>query len=78
MPDDNLRDHGYPDMGEKPIGIPKATATDSDMPCPNCKCQLMQIEVAMKNPMLKGGKGIGIYLGCPACTFASPMMTRAG
>lgn len=73
----SLRDHGLGNLGE-PDGTPKATTVDQEMPCPNCGCQLMQVEVSMKNiAQLRGGGGIGTYLGCPACPFASPMMIRS-
>lgn len=74
----DLRDHGYPDMGEKPTGVPKAIPMEPKAACPNCGCvELMMITVEMTNPKLKGGKGVGTYVGCPACPYASPMMTRA-
>lgn len=77
----DLRDHGYPDMGEKAAGRPKAVPMekkDVGDGCPNCHCmELMMISVEMDNPMLKGGKGLGTYVGCPACPWASQMMTRA-
>ncbi len=77
MNENNLRDHGYPDMGDEPIGKPKAEPTGTDLECPNCGCQMMKITVEMKNKLLKGGKGKGVYMGCPACPFASPMVTGA-
>ena len=74
----NTRNHGYPDFGEKPTGIP---VVKGQVPigntCPNCGCEsLFSIEVPMDHPKLKGGKGIGTYVGCPACPWASPMVTR--
>jgi hypothetical protein len=75
MVEKNLRDHGYPDMGLKPIGKPKAEPTGADMECPNCGCQVMKITVDMEGGILKGGKGRGVYMGCPACPFASPAVT---
>lgn len=74
---ENLRDHGYPDMGEEPSGTPKATTVENGPSCPNCKCELMQVSIPMTNPRLKTGKGIGTFFGCPACPYASQMMTRA-
>lgn len=77
----DLRDHGYPNMGEKPTGRPKAVpmeAKDVGFGCPNCGCtDLMMITVEMAHPLVKGGKGIGTYAGCPACPWASQMMTRS-
>jgi hypothetical protein len=75
----NIRDHGYPDMGEKPTGTPKAKVIeDKNAVCPNCGCQLMEVSVEMSSRLLKAGKGTGTYLGCPACPFASPMVTVSG
>ncbi len=81
----NLRNHGL-NNGCNPVGIPKATpatgkdrvAPVDDIYCPNCGCkELMQVEVAVENRMLNGGTGVGYYLGCPACPWASPMMAIA-
>lgn len=72
----NLRDYGLP-SGE-PDGTPTWKKLDQSMPCPNCKCELVHVTIPMKNvPMLRGGSGMGIYLGCPACPFATPMMVAA-
>ena len=80
-----IRDHGYGDSPEV-TGVPKAsppsdTVTglhDKDEGCPNCGCkELMQVEVDVKSPILKGGEGTGVYVGCPACPWASPMMSVA-
>ena len=76
MNDKNLRDHGYPDVGDTPSGTPTAEPAGKDTPCPNCGCHLMLVTVSMNNKLVKGGKGVGRYLGCPACPFASPMVTR--
>jgi hypothetical protein len=35
----------------------------------------MKITVDMEGGILKGGKGRGVYMGCPACPFASPAVT---
>ena len=86
MNEKNLRDHGYPDMGDTPVGKPKAEPIGTDMECPNCGCQMMKITVEMTgNKLIKSrrtrsgfersGKGTGTYLGCPAYPFASPMVT---
>lgn len=46
--------------------------------CPHCGCTtIFEIEVEVTMPQLKGGKGVGRYLGCPACPWASPMLTVA-
>jgi hypothetical protein len=50
-----------------------------DETCPNCGCgTLSMIQVKVEDARLKGGKGIGNYVGCPACPWASPMMMAAG
>tara|TARA_B100000131_G_scaffold221323_1_gene212852 strand:- start:38931 stop:39173 length:243 start_codon:yes stop_codon:yes gene_type:complete len=74
------RNYGLP-QGE-PVGVPVAKMLEgkaADMPCPNCGCnELMEITVEMNQPLLKGGKGKGTYIGCPACPFASPCMVVSG
>jgi len=82
----NPRDHGLADPGT-PISKPVARAiTDKEFQaavdaadgCPNCGCEtIMEITLQVEMPMLKGGKGTGRYLGCPACPWASPMITIA-
>lgn len=79
------RDHGRPDCGE-PVGPPKVSpAPPGAGPCPNCKCDtvfLIEVEVKVSEPMnrlLAGEKsktGIAVYMGCPACPWASPAMVR--
>lgn len=78
----NPRDHGYGDA-PKVVGIP--TVVDKlDEKCPHCGCQtLFGIEVKVENPssLLRRPKEphevVGRYVGCPACPWASPMMTVA-
>lgn len=46
--------------------------------CPHCGCvTLCEIECDCEQPLLRGGKGTGTYLSCPACPWASPMMIAA-
>ena len=72
----SLRDYGLPDP--EPIGAPTWKRTPEDAPpCPNCGSHLCEVTVAAKLPQLRGGKGICTYLGCPACPWASPSVTRA-
>jgi len=80
-----VRDHGYGDSPEV-TGVPRASQPgeqasglhDKGEGCPNCGCmELMQVEVGVKNERLKGGTGLGIYVGCPACPWASPMLSVA-
>ena len=72
---DYNRDYGLPNS--KPTSTPIAKPA-SDLAtkngCPNCGCkQVMEVTVEVEQPLLKGGKGVGTYLGCPACPFASKM-----
>jgi len=74
----DVRDHGYGD-NPKVTGTPKVIEVADHAVCPNCECRtVMTIEVEVENDMLVGSsKGIGTYMGCPACPWASQMMTRA-
>ena len=75
----NLRDYGLPDADR--VGVPRITEfpVRNSPPCPNCGCKsLAAIEIDVEIKLLKGGKGIGRYLGCPACPFASPMISTSG
>jgi len=78
------RDYGMPFNGE--TGTPKATPLDAEMAesvrasggCPNCGClEVMEVTVPVSMDILAGGKGLGKYLGCPACPWASPMIAMA-
>ena len=74
--DKNARNHGYELTGSV-LDIPRISG-DAGLECPNCGCkQPYHIMVMVENRLLKGGKGVGNYIGCPACPFASPMMTTA-
>jgi len=75
-----LRDHGY---GDAPT-VTGAPRVDAELPgdCPNCKCESLYsivVEVANPSPMLRRPaephRVVGRYIGCPACPWASPMMT---
>ena len=72
----NLRSYGLPDSEVQ--NVPVAKLLDPSSPfkeCPNCGCeQLMEIKVTVRQELIKGGEGVGTYIGCPACPFASPMM----
>ena len=73
------RDYGMGTAGE-PQGRPwvDRQCQDPEAGCPNCGCkQVYEIKVELKAEMLKGGKGVGMYLGCPACPWASPMVAVA-
>lgn len=68
-----MRDYGLPDP--TPVGTPTWKATD--LPCPQCGALLCEVTLEVKMPQLRGGRGICVYLGCPACPYASPSMNRA-
>lgn len=77
----SLRDYGYGDSPEV-IGAPCITEEVSQL-CPNCGCgKLFAVEVVVENPprMLRvpnNHVAVGRYVGCPACPWASPMITTA-
>ena len=68
-----------------PTGAPRIrgssetrTAPSVDTECPHCKCEkLFEIEVDVDGPALAGGSGVGYYMGCAACPWASPMIAIA-
>ena len=72
-----MRSYGLPDS--QPVSVPKATKPQSEVePCPVCGCEsVMQITLKVKQRLIKGGEGTGVYLGCPACPWASPMMVTS-
>ncbi len=75
----NMRDYGLGDATPYTTGKPKvigpALEADGPLKCPNCGCELFHIETELKDyPLLKPGKQVGHYLGCPACPWASPMV----
>lgn len=69
-----MRDYGMFDPTPYLDGTPKVVE-EAGPPCPKCGAdKIFIIEVRIKDfPFLPGGKGIGTYMGCPACTFATPM-----
>ena len=72
----SIRNYGLPDSN--PVSVPVAAEGPKELcesGCPNCGCkQIMEIKVKVEQNLIKGGKGIGTYFGCPACPWASPMM----
>jgi hypothetical protein len=78
MPD-SRRSYGLADSTPHVQGVPRVVGKSTiAMPCPHCGCRdLYDIEVDIVLALLVGGKGIGKYIGCPACSFASPMLTEA-
>ena len=70
---DKKREYGLPNSSDP--GIPTwEPAPESAPPCPHCGGKLCLVKVEVSQELLKGGKGMSTYLGCPACPFASPAM----
>ena len=75
---------GLPE-GPRPLSIPKAripegllAGINDSVECPVCGCgEIMEIEQDVEHENLRGGKGTSVYLGCPACPWASEMLTYA-
>lgn len=77
MSDRNLRDYGLGESTGMVRGVPRV-GDRVTQECPNCHCRtLFWIEVDVVNPLLIGGKGLGNYMGCAACPWASPMLMAA-
>jgi hypothetical protein len=74
---EKLREYGLGDI--RTDGPPRLKRITDELPaCPNCGCKHMaELEVNVIDNRLKGGCGVGHYLGCPACPYASPMVCKA-
>ena len=61
------------------IGFPIAEPLGTPGDCPKCGSkQLFTISVMVHSRFLRGdGSGIGTYIGCPCCPFATKMLVRA-
>jgi len=79
------RDHGF-GVPPEPTEPPTAKACepiDGIKPvCPACGCEsLHEIRQPVEAPSLlrvpEGSRAVGLYLGCPACPYASPMAVTA-
>lgn len=80
------RDYGLGSSGT-PVGKPVAKVIDdpktvaaigAEGGCPNCRCEtLMEIELEVEHPLIRGGRGTCRYIGCPACPWASPAVTTS-
>ena len=71
-----MRNYGLPNA--EPQGIPVATPLEKPTTCPNCGCaQVMDIMLPVKQDLIRGKKGLGRYMGCPACPWASPMIVTS-
>ena len=77
----NLRDYGFGDS-PKVVGAPRLMGYAPE-PCPHCGCDpVFKVEAMLEEapPHLKvppGHEVVGVYVGCAACPWASPMMTSA-
>lgn len=72
-----MRDYGL--SKPKTISPPRIVAPVEKEACPHCKgVTLFEIEIDVAVALLKhGGIGVGRYLGCAACPYASPMFIAA-
>jgi hypothetical protein len=78
MPHYPERHYGLGDPTSMLRGKPRIVGELPAATCPHCECaRLFKIEIDVENPLLKGGKGIGTYIGCAACPWASPMLMQA-
>jgi len=76
------RDYGLPES--RPIAAPvfvklhQAPLDGSQPECPRCGCvTLCEIEIQVEQKLVHGARGIGRYLSCAACPWASPMIVKA-
>ena len=72
----SLRDYGLGYSG-KPVSVPYWEASEDAPPYPNCGASVCKVSVEVEHPLLKGGRGVTTYFGCPACPFASPAVAVA-
>lgn len=72
----NPREYGLPNA-DKVLGPPTWVAAPAGMCCRDCGTLLARVEVRVEARFLRGGHGRGMYLGCPACAWASPMLMMA-
>jgi len=74
-----MRGRGHPMLadvesaGGGRVGAPIWRALDVGQSCPNCGCASVEVQVHVKWAALRGGAGVGKYLGCPACPWAGVM-----
>lgn len=73
---ESLRDYGLGNTGT-PIEAPTWKQNPELPPCPNCGAEVVEVSVLMEQPLLRGGVGLGLYIGCPACPWASPCVATA-
>ncbi len=73
----SLRDYGLPDPTPVKGAVPQWKSAPEGADCPHCGSHLCEITLEVTMPQLRGGYGICHYLGCPACPYASPSVTRS-
>lgn len=75
----DLRSPLGPDaMRPEPTGKPP-TWSETEETCPNCRAFLCKVSTPVEPPpMLRTDNGaVAVYMGCPACPYASPAMVTA-
>jgi hypothetical protein len=80
MSEKSPRDYGMgmPDVRGAPRVAEILKSGADGYACPNCGCEtIAKIEIDVVDARLHGGHGTGRYVGCPACPWASPMVTMA-
>lgn len=71
-----LRDYGRDDPSMNVVGSPVILNEHENDACPHCGCKrTFLIKVQVTSDLL-GGPGVGVYVGCAACPWASPMISR--
>jgi hypothetical protein len=73
----SLRDYNLPDPEPVEGAVPAWKAAPAGTCCPNCGALLCEVTLEVTMPQLRGGRGLCVYLGCPACPYASPSVTRS-
>ncbi len=73
----SLRDYGLPDPTPVEGAVPSWKPAPAGTACPNCGGLLCEVMLLVDMPQLRGGRGMCTYLGCPACPYASPSVTRS-
>ena len=75
------RNHGYGDS-PKAFGVPVIVSGGPPQGCPNCGCKkVFQISVTVEAPpqlrVPEGFEAFCVYIGCPACPWASPAINSS-
>jgi C4-type Zn-finger protein len=70
-----MREYGLPNPTPADGAVPQWKATE--LACPACGGLLCEVTLKVTMPHLRGGRGVSTYLGCPACPYASPSMSRS-